>query len=492
MTALKQFFQANLDIVFFVYGLAFVVMGLAIFLQPRGDSRLGLARDLWLLALFGLTHGINELLDMWALLRGSGEVFTAVRWIMLVSSYAFLFEFGKRLFVGTQAAPRLRVLLRWTLPALALVIAAAALASGDFLKMGSNLSRYLLGFPGGVLAGLGLIRYAGREAGLPPDHPSFKYFGRAGGAFLCYAFLGGLVVSPAGYFPADTLNTGAFLSLTGVPVQVFRALCALAISYGLVRILSLFNWETQEGLVAAREAAEAANRSKSQFLAGMSHELRTPLNSVIGFSEVLEDRLYGPLNAKQGEYVGHVLRSSRHLLSLINDVLDLAKVEAGKMQLEAEAVEIKGLLEGIKAEFGEKALEKNLSLKLEFAAPDSLEIAADARKLRQIMLNLLSNAVKFTPAGGSVLVKAGARADGGVEISVADTGPGIKAEDMPKLFMEFSQVGDGYVKGHEGTGLGLALTKKLVELHGGGIRAESAGPGRGAKFTFTLPKGRNA
>lgn len=237
----------------------------------------------------------------------------------------------------------------------------------------------------------------------------------------------------------------------------------------------------------ARLAAEEASRSKSEFLSNMSHEFRTPLNSIIGFSEALEDQLFGPLTAKQGQYVGYVLGSSRHLLNLVNDILDLSKVEAGKMDFEPETVAVKELLEGINEMFETKAMERGLVLRLELDPAADVEIKADRRKLKQIMFNLLANAVKFTPDGGSIAVKAAAVGGGGLEVSVADTGMGIKAEDMPKLFREFGQLDSGYTKRHEGTGLGLALTKRLVELHGGTIRAESAGPGKGAAFTFTLP-----
>lgn len=237
----------------------------------------------------------------------------------------------------------------------------------------------------------------------------------------------------------------------------------------------------------ARRAAEEGSRAKSEFLSNMSHEFRTPLNSIIGFSEALEDRLFGPLNDKQGQYVGYVLGSSRHLLALINDILDLSKVEAGKMDYEPEKTGLKELLEGANSMFQAKAMEKNLTLALEFTAAEGLALEADTRKLKQVMFNLLSNALKFTPEGGRVTVRAAGDGNGGAVISVADTGPGIKPEDIQKLFREFSQLESGYTKTYEGTGLGLALTRRLVEMHGGEIKAESPGLGRGATFTFTLP-----
>ncbi len=203
----------------------------------------------------------------------------------------------------------------------------------------------------------------------------------------------------------------------------------------------------------------------------MSHELRTPLNSIIGFSEVLEDELLGSLNASQREDVQYILKAGRHLLSLINDILDLSKVESGKMELEVDRVSLKGMLDAMLAMHREKALRHGISLDLQMEPVTDMEIEADERKLKQILFNLLSNAVKFTPDGGSVRVMARVITEAQeIEISIEDTGIGIKPEDIPKLFKEFSQLDSVYDKKYEGTGLGLALTKKLVELHGGRIQ----------------------
>ncbi|MFH1709758.1 MAG: HAMP domain-containing sensor histidine kinase [bacterium] len=235
----------------------------------------------------------------------------------------------------------------------------------------------------------------------------------------------------------------------------------------------------------AKQDAETANRTKSDFLANMSHELRTPLNSIMGFAEVLQDRLFGGLNAKQGEYIDHIYASGKHLLNLINDILDLSKVEAGKAELELAVFKLKDTMENSIAMLKEQATKHRIDLSLDIAKKADIEIEADERKLKQIIFNLLSNAIKFTTDGGSVRVIV--KRDGDeVRISVEDSGIGIKPEDLPKLFSEFTQLESGYTKKHEGTGLGLALTKKLVELHGGSIRVESEF-GKGSKFIFTLP-----
>jgi signal transduction histidine kinase len=228
---------------------------------------------------------------------------------------------------------------------------------------------------------------------------------------------------------------------------------------------------------------EAASRHKSDFLATMSHELRTPLNAIIGFSEVLHEQMFGELNERQVAYVRDVLEAGRHLLSLINDVLDLAKIEAGRMELELSKVAVPDVLRSALSMHSEGASRNRIALAVT-TEPAEIEITADERRVRQIVFNLLSNAVKFTPADGRVDVSARLE-DGQVEIAVADTGPGIPAEDLELIFEEFEQTVDGKKK-EEGTGLGLPLSRKLVELHGGRLWVESE-VGRGSTFRFTLP-----
>jgi GAF domain-containing protein len=230
---------------------------------------------------------------------------------------------------------------------------------------------------------------------------------------------------------------------------------------------------------------EAANRHKSEFLANMSHELRTPLNAIIGFSEVLGERLFGELNEKQAEYTQDILTSGQHLLSLINEILDLSKVEAGRMELETASFDLPLAIENARTFVRERATKHGITL--DVTVDERLgDYVGDERKIKQILLNLLSNAVKFTPEGGRIRIDA-RQSDGAVEISVSDTGIGIAPDDLPKIFEEFRQVGSDYAHKSEGTGLGLTLAKKFVELHGGRIWVESA-PGKGSTFTFTLPE----
>ncbi|MHB8092566.1 MAG: ATP-binding protein [Syntrophales bacterium] len=259
--------------------------------------------------------------------------------------------------------------------------------------------------------------------------------------------------------------------------------------------------EIENGLEKAHEELKElatelkrTTRVKSEFLANMSHELRTPLNAIIGFSEVLEDGLYGDLNDRQKTYAHHIYNAGKHLLSLINDILDLSKVEAGKMEFEVSRFPIRAVLNSSVVMLKEKAIKHGIALSVEVEPDADIHVDADERKIKQILFNLLSNAVKFTPDGGKVTVRArmaavknGSDQRRMLEVCIEDTGIGIKEEDLPRLFGEFTQLHQTILtKVYEGTGLGLALTKRLVGLHHGSIRVESE-YGKGSRFYFTLP-----
>ncbi len=272
----------------------------------------------------------------------------------------------------------------------------------------------------------------------------------------------------------------------------------------LAEDLKLKNRELKQTTYRARQA----DRAKSEFLANMSHELRTPLNHIIGFTELILDRHFGDLNETQQEYLGDVLTSSRHLLSLINDILDLSKVEAGKLTLELGEVHVESLLKNSITMIKQKSMKHGIKIITDInGLPE--RIIADERKLKQIMYNLLSNAVKFTPDGREIRIKAhtvngscgGTGRDEAldtsqecphnrrfVKISIIDQGIGIREEYLGKIFLPFEQVDSSITRKYEGTGLGLSLTKRLVELHGGQIWAESEGEGKGSTFTFTIPE----
>jgi signal transduction histidine kinase/DNA-binding response OmpR family regulator/HAMP domain-containing protein len=250
-------------------------------------------------------------------------------------------------------------------------------------------------------------------------------------------------------------------------------------------VIAIENVRLFDELEEKSRQLEAASKHKSEFLANMSHELRTPLNAIIGFSEVLLERMFGELNEKQEEYLQDILSSGRHLLDLINDILDISKVEAGRMELMPETFSLPDILESSLMMIRERASRHGLELSLEVDPALDL-IVADERMVKQVVVNLLSNAVKFTPAGGQVAVAARLTAGGEAQVAVRDTGVGIAPADQARIFDEFQQARSGTAKSQEGTGLGLTLSKKFVELHGGRIWLESE-VGVGSTFTFALP-----
>jgi signal transduction histidine kinase len=277
--------------------------------------------------------------------------------------------------------------------------------------------------------------------------------------------IGCLVVSRnrAGNFPAET-------------VELLR-------TFGTESALAIQNARLFHEIADKSRQLEVASQHKSEFLANMSHELRTPLNAILGFSEVLAQGMFGAVNEKQSEYLHDILDSGRHLLSLINDILDLSKIEAGRMELELTDFDLPQAIQNALTLVRERALRRGIAL--HHVIDDRVgDIRADERKVKQVLLNLLSNAIKFTPEGGRIEVRA-APADGTVEVSVTDTGIGIAPEDQDAVFEEFRQVGAADKKA-EGTGLGLTLSRKFIELHRGQIRATSQ-VGVGSTFTFTLP-----
>jgi signal transduction histidine kinase len=248
--------------------------------------------------------------------------------------------------------------------------------------------------------------------------------------------------------------------------------------------------ETTRKAIALSEQARRANQAKSEFLANMSHELRTPMNHIIGFTELVVDKRLGGLNSQQEEFLGEVVQSGHHLLSLINDILDLAKVESGKMELELAPVGLRSLVSNSLIMVKEKALKHRIRLSTEISVPETFLV--DERKLKQILYNLLSNAMKFTPNGGTVCVQVAPEAgmppeSPGLRFSVIDSGIGIDPGDLERIFDPFEQADNSSSRRFQGTGLGLTLTRRLVELHGGHIWAESEGPEKGSRFHFILP-----
>jgi signal transduction histidine kinase/DNA-binding response OmpR family regulator len=298
------------------------------------------------------------------------------------------------------------------------------------------------------------------------------------------------------------LERAGWLSLLAVPLLADdRIIGALVVrrtrpggfSEKTARLLDAFATQSAVAIQNARlfraletksRELEVASRHKTDFLAGMSHELRTPLNAVIGFSDVLLERMFGDLTPKQEEYLVDIASSGRHLLELLNEILDLSKIEAGRMELQLEKTSLNEALRDALAMVGERAARKELTLEATLE-PDLTPVLADRTKLKQVILNLLTNAIKFTPAGGRIEVSTQI-VDGMVELSVTDTGIGVAAADRDRIFDAFQQGGrDGRPSPEEGTGLGLTLSKRIVELHNGRIWLEPAG--QGSRFTFAIP-----
>ncbi len=361
-------------------------------------------------------------------------------------------------------------------------------------------------------------------------------------AALFFAFIGIIfLLTNAGFIPSLLLTIAVAVSYTSVSyLQITYGQQAGSFNYELLYVslffmaalylsfaAGMFKRQRQEvveakrkaesnmkNLMIAKKRTDAANRAKSDFLANMSHELRTPLNHIIGFTELMADKHFGALNETQEEYLNDVLTSSRHLLSLINDILDLSKVEAGKLELKPAKVDLKALLANSLTMVKEKSLRHDIKISLDINdAPETIQ--ADERKLKQILYNLLSNAVKFTPEKGEVHIKGDlvdgsrllAERDNGenldpwfrslnldqgssmkfVRVSVTDTGIGIRAEDLERIFKPFEQAESSASRRYQGTGLGLSLTRRLIELHQGTIWAESSGEGRGSTFSFAIP-----
>jgi signal transduction histidine kinase len=272
----------------------------------------------------------------------------------------------------------------------------------------------------------------------------------------------------------------------GALALFLRSLFVVGVGYFLVQQL---RWReaAQTELMCAKETAESANRAKSAFLANMSHELRTPLNAIMGFSEIIKTQTFGPRSERYPDYAGHIFHSGTHLLALINDILNLSKLEAGRLTLHEEDVDLGATVESCISLVETQA--RQAKIRISVSLDEQVRsIRADDRRLRQIIINLLSNAVKFTPEGGHIRVSS-AQENGGLAIAVSDTGVGMAPEDIPKAMTPFGQVDSKIRRKQEGTGLGLPLAKQLVELHGGRFRIESTLNG-GTTVTFVLPPER--
>lgn len=326
---------------------------------------------------------------------------------------------------------------------------------------------------------VGAVRIAGRPHGL------FQF---AGLGLLLGLVLSGCVVVVLWVLPMRALNQ-AVERADSYRITLEARIAELELAQDLLVKQGAELSQTADNLFHAREQERKANRAKSEFLANMSHELRTPLNSIIGFAEMVKLQAIGPVeNERYLEYADHIHSSGRHLLDLINDMLDLAKVESGKLELEEEVVDFVELYKSCRTLLDHRIAGDGQRLALVLPNDPPL-LLADKRKMRQILFNLLSNAIKYTPKGGSITTSVQTHHDIGFVFNVADTGKGMAPEDLPTALEPFGQVGDPLVSDDIGTGLGLPLTKALVELHGGTIKLASL-PGVGTTVTVKFPASR--
>lgn len=510
-----------MDIVFFVYGLAFFALGLVVFVQPKEKSRHQLAHFIWLLAIFGLLHGMLEWMDLWRVIRGGSPALERLKVIFLFSSFLFLFEFGRRLTQSlcwkSTGTPAIHCHLLGK--RIYLVVAAGSLgiflAIPDTLLATQIMSRYFLGFGGSLLTGIGFLAYARMALSAQPElgelHGTQGYFILAAAAFLTYGVTAGLLGPPADMFPASQFNDRWFLSSFNFPVQLLRMACAVLAAVAIANILRVFHREVRgqleewasaldervkqrtKELEAARQEADAANRSKSAFLAAMSHEIRTPMNGVVGMVDLL---LQTPMEVDQRQMARTVRDSAYALLKIIDEILDFSKIEAGGLTIEQAPIAIADIVESVSDMLAPGAALKGVRL-MSFVDPALPALAqGDVVRLRQILFNLGGNAIKFTAgkANGRVAIRADLLPRGEddriwVNFQVTDNGIGMSPEVMDKIFKPFTQADASTTRHYGGTGLGLAICDRLTQLMGGRIRIESE-PAKGSRFTVSLPFGQ--
>ncbi len=487
--------EDNLDIVFFIYGLAFVAMGIAILTQPKKESAFSLAKPLWLLAAFGITHGINEWLDMWAIIKGRNELLDLSRWVILVISYIFIFEFGRRIFkleLNKSLQWRKRIasyLVWWLTPLIVLLILTMGFVSYDFWKTGSIWTRYLLCFPGTLLIFFGLISYYRSEKALFRQLNVQRYFQLAAISLLAYGILGGLIVPKGDFFPSNLLNTDSFFSSTHIPVQFFRAVIAIITAIGIVKILTIFNWETQRCLEVARLEKELEKKYRLDSLGvlagGIAHDFNNLMMVILGNISLCKMLLDPPdKNFKR--------------LTDAEKACERAKELAGRLitfSIGGEPLRKTVLISDMLRETVSSTIrDSNILSELEIAE-NLYPVKIDEIQMNQVFTNIITNSMEAMPEGGALKVKAGnitlnednhLRLKSGdyILISKNDTGKGIPHKDLTRIFDPYfttKQMGS-----EKGTGLGLSICYSIIKKHGGLITAESKA-GIGTTFHIYLP-----
>lgn len=518
LTPISEWTKSNLDIIFFIYGLAFVTMGIIISVQPKKGSRFRLADTLWLLAGFGLIHGANEFLDMWAIIKGGAFALNIVRAFSLIISFVFLFEFGRRFFYICEEkyAKKFEVLFgRWLTPVMVIIVLIMGFISKDLWYSLGIWSRYLLALPAGLLTACGFILYYKHERKELRQAGVKKYFFWASLSFFIYGVLGGLVVPKSDFFLSGFINTDSFLSVMRIPVQVFRAICAIIIAWAVYGMLRIFNLEILEKLEINRNDLEKKIQARTkeltamqaqliqaeklnavgQLASGVAHEVRNPLGIILQGVNYLEQRI----SVKEddiSETMAMLKDSVKRADKIINALLDFSK--AAKLDLKPEDVNsiLNVSLSLLKAKFKFE----NINIKMELKK-DMPKTFADKNKLEQVFINILLNAIQAMPNGGEIIIRSydkklegtvnngvGKRKDDyfkigetAVIVEIEDKGPGITEENLKKIFDPFFTT-----KGPSGgTGLGLSVTRNIINVHKGLIDIKSR-QGAGTTMIVTL------
>jgi len=531
-------FKNNLDVVFFIYGFAFIIMGLAIWIQPKKGSNFRLADVLWLLCGFGLSHGVNEWMDMWAIMKGTNPILDIARTFILVISYLFLFEFGRQIFrLDSQKSSFWQrkisqYLFWWLTPLLGIFIFTFGFVLSNSWTIGTTWARYILCFPATIFVAWGLFSYYGYEKEALGRLKIKKYFYGASLSFFIYGVLGGLIVPKGTIFLSSWLNTDSFLRVTHIPVQVFRAICAVTSTWSVIGILRIFEWErvtklhdeisrrrqaeealrkahdeleikvrerTKE-LIAANELLkkeiaerrqaeetlkeyaqelEKTNRELDDFNYIVSHDLKEPLRSIEGFSKFIELDYRDRLDETGKDYLGRIRANTTRVFDLIEDLLKISRIERKKNLF--EEMEVEEFIDEAKMRLEYAIKQRNAEIIVRGRLP---KIFCDRTGLGEVFLNLISNAIKFNDKPAP-RIEIGSNLKGlFYEFYVKDNGPGIEEQYFTKIFEIFQRL----VKkeDYEGTGAGLTIAKKIVEMHKGRIWLESK-IREGTTFYFTIP-----
>lgn len=486
-------------VVLFVYGLSFFTLGFTLALQSLSPIRLPGINNLLLLAAFGLVHGVNEWLDMAALIASrvpagiGATALDGVRLLTLFVSFAFLLQFGVTTLVDRQQWwPWLKAipLLLLALSAVFLLAYAPSLdgiGSSTWLAIGQAIARYSLGLVGSLLAAWVFWRTCRTYQDAESWQLARLFFGGAI-SFALYAIFAGFIVAPAPFFPASFANSASFLATFGIPVQVARALCAAAITYFMIRVYFL---EAAHLAVVAYEAEkqrvqrlQELDQIKNEFISITSHEFRTPLTTIKGWAEFLRSR---PRSALKDETVRMALDSiyseAGRLANLVEKVLNISRIESGTLPMHPRGFRLMDAINTVSERMAIQARARGIGL--EVKDDEGVEVYADPGLTEEILVNLIDNAVKYSFDNTTVLVRTQVR-DGMALVSVHDQGPGIPAEQIRLLFGRFVRLSRPGEPARPGSGLGLYITKRLVEMQGGKIWVESE-VGKGSTFYFTLP-----